>query len=124
MDRIDIRVTVDPVSRVELASNDLGESSEAIRGRVTVARNRAAERFKSKPWSLNSQIPARALRTDFSPERTGMNFLHDELDKELITARGLHKVIRLAWTLADLAERPRPTLEDVKVAYGLREGGD
>ena len=124
MDRIDIRVTVDPVSRVELASNDLGESSEAIRGRVTVARNRAAERFKSKPWSLNSQIPARALRTDFAPERTGMNFLHDELDKELITARGLHKVIRLAWTLADLAERLRPTLEDVKVAYGLREGGD
>jgi magnesium chelatase family protein len=52
-----------------------------------------------------------------------MNFLHDELDKELITARGLHKVIRLAWTLADLAERPIPNLEDVKRAYQLREGG-
>jgi magnesium chelatase family protein len=52
-----------------------------------------------------------------------MNFIHDELDKEMITARGLHKVIRLAWTLADLAEHRVPSLEDVKRAYQLR-GGD
>jgi magnesium chelatase family protein len=52
-----------------------------------------------------------------------MNFLHDELDKERITARGLHKVMRLSWTLADLSERELPNLEDVKSAYKLREGG-
>jgi magnesium chelatase family protein len=52
-----------------------------------------------------------------------MNFLHDQLDKELITARGLHKVMRLSWTLADLADHPIPTLQDVKGAYQLRNGG-
>ena len=52
-----------------------------------------------------------------------MNFLHDELDHERLTARGLHKVIRLGWTLADLAGRNQPTLTDVTNAYELREGG-
>lgn len=120
MDRIDIRVTVDPVGRVELDSKELGESSEEIRARVIAARNRAALRFADQPWKLNSEIPSRALRTEYRPERDAMNFLHDELDKELITARGLHKVIRLSWTLADLAGRDNPNLEDVKRAYTLR----
>ena len=124
MDRIDIRVTVDPVGRIELAAEDLGESSAVIRERVIAARLRAAQRFEKCEWKLNSQIPARSLRTDFSPERAGMNFLHDELDRELITARGLHKIIRLSWTLADLAGHEVPTLDDVKRAYQLREGGE
>jgi magnesium chelatase family protein len=51
-----------------------------------------------------------------------MNFLHDELDKEHITARGLHKIIRVSWTLADLAGHVLPTLEDVEKAHSLRGG--
>ena len=123
MDRIDIRVDVEPVGRVELSSHELGESSAEIRARVLSARERAARRFREEPWALNAHIPARALRQQYKPERAAMNFLHDELDKELITARGLHKVIRLAWTLADLAEHELPTLQDVKDAYQLRDGG-
>lgn len=123
MDRIDIRVTVDPVGRIELASQELGESSADIRARVVAARTRAAERFKDLPWKLNSEIPARALRTDFAPAREAMNFLHDELDQERISARGLHKVIRLAWTLADLAGKEQPGLREVQGAFQLRDGG-
>ena len=122
MDRIDIRVEVDPVGRTELASEELSEDSAAIRARVLQARERAGQRFKDESWSLNSEIPATALRVQYRPERAAMNFLHDELDKERITARGLHKVIRLSWTLADLSEREVPNLDDVKRAYLLREG--
>jgi magnesium chelatase family protein len=122
MDRIDLRVTVDPVGRIELSSIELGESSQAIRERVISARARAAERFKDEVWKLNAEIPSRALRSQYSPDRSAMNFLHDELDRERITARGLHKVIRVAWTLADLGGRERPSIEDVKSAYQLREG--
>jgi magnesium chelatase family protein len=122
MDRIDLRVTVDPVGRVELSSSELGESSLAMRERVISARARAAERFVDEPWNLNAEIPSRALRSQYSPDRSAMNFLHDELDRERITARGLHKVIRVAWTLADLGGRDRPSIEDVKSAYQLREG--
>jgi magnesium chelatase family protein len=123
MDRIDIRVEVDPVGRTELASEELSESSDSIRARVLRARQRAALRFSDESWSLNSEIPSTALRVQYRPERAAMNFLHDELDKERITARGLHKVKRLSWTLADLSERELPSLEDVKSAYKLREGG-
>lgn len=123
MDRIDIRVTVDPVSRVELASQELGESSADIRTRVIEARNRAAIRFKNEKWSLNAEIPARALRRDYAPARDAMNFLHDELDQERITARGLHKVIRVAWTLADLVGLKQPGLKEVQSAFQLRDGG-
>jgi magnesium chelatase family protein len=51
-----------------------------------------------------------------------MNFLHDELDRERLTARGLHKVIRTAWTLADLHRHAIATLADVQQAYALRDG--
>jgi magnesium chelatase family protein len=122
MDRIDLRVTVDPVGRVELSSHELGESSHQIRERVMHARAQAAIRFKDEPWKLNAEIPSRALRTTYAPDRKAMNFLHDELDKERITARGLHKVIRVAWTLADLGGRGEPNLDDVQSAYQLREG--
>jgi magnesium chelatase family protein len=123
MDRIDIRVTVDPVGRVELASQELGESSADIRSRVIAARNLAAIRFKDEKWRLNAEIPARALRRDYAPARDAMNFLHDELDQERITARGLHKVIRLSWTLADLAGGKQPGLMEVQSAFQLRDGG-
>jgi magnesium chelatase family protein len=122
LDRIDLRVHVDPVGRVDMARNDLGESSSVIRARVIAARAIAAERFKNLAWTLNSQIPTRALRTTFQLEKSAMNFLHDELDRERITARGLHKISRVAWTLADLTGHLRPTLEDVQKAYELREG--
>ena len=124
MDRIDMRVSVEPVGRVEMSATELGEPSAVIRKRVIEARAVAAQRFSDQPWSLNSQIPSRALRTTYKPERPAMNFLHDELDKERLTARGLHKVIRLAWTLADLAGHDTPTRDDVERAHLLREGAD
>lgn len=120
MDRIDLRVQVEPVGRIDMAKNELGESSKVIRARVIRAREISSERFAGMGWSLNSQIPARALRTIFQPEKSAMNFLHDELDKEAITARGLHKIIRTAWSFADLRENKVPTMEDVLAAHTMR----
>ena len=119
-----MRVQVEPVGRVEMAQNELGESSSSIRSRVIAARARSAARFAETTFMLNSEIPSRDLRTLFKPERDAMNFLHDELDKERLTARGLHKVIRLSWSLADLAGHATPNLDDVTKAYQLREGSD
>ena len=123
MDRIDMRITVEPVGRADISSVTLGESSAVIAERVRSARLIARDRFEGRGFELNSAIPARELRNDFKPDRHAMNFLHDELDHERLTARGLHKVIRLSWTLADLAGRNQPTLQDVTNAYELREGG-
>ena len=121
LDRIDLRVSVENVSRVELAESN-NESSLDIRNRVIAARAIAANRFKNESWRLNSEIPPRALRLQYQPDRQAMNFLHDELDKERITARGLHKIIRTSWTIADLKAIARPTLVEVTESYRLREG--
>lgn len=120
LDRIDIRVEIDPVTRTEFSADVLGESSKVIRERVISARERSTARFSSESWKLNSEIPAPALRNTYRPTKDAMSFLHDQLDREQITARGLHKTIRLAWTLADLASRDIPVLEDVQQAFQLR----
>lgn len=121
LDRIDLRVNVENVSRAELAESN-NESSESIRARVISARDKAKKRFAGETWKLNSEIPPRALRGKYQPDRKAMNFLHDELDKEKITARGLHKIIRTSWTIADLKGLERPTLTEVVESHRLREG--
>lgn len=122
MDRIDLRVEVEPLGRVQLMHNELGTSSAEIRQRVMKARSFASRRFVNESWTLNAQIPSRALRTVYQPEAKAMNFLHSELDKEHISARGLHKIMRTAWSIADLSQHAKPTLEDTQRAFALREG--
>ena len=122
LDRIDIRVYVEPPSRIEMASTELGESSESVRLRVMNARERSRLRNVEYGWHLNSQIPPSQLRKRFRAEKEGMNFLHIELDNERLSARGFHKVMRIAWSVADSNAHEIPTFEDVKEAYSLRMG--
>ena len=105
-----------------MASEELGESSATVRERVMRARQIASDRFKDFDWKLNSQIPPAQLRKRFAASREGMQFLNGELDKERISARGFHKVLRLAWSLADSAGNSIPNKDDVVSAYEFREG--
>ena len=122
MDRIDIRVYCEKPTRAEMASVEIGETSSEIKARVEQARDRAKQRFSQYGFSLNSQIPAKLLRTKFQPEPSGMSLLHDEVEKERVSARGFHKIQRLAWSVADLNQRVRPNRSDVMEAIALREG--
>ena len=122
LDRIDIRSFVEVPSRAEMASTEVGESSEEVRKRVLIAREIAQERFKFENWSLNSKIPANQLRYKYRATREGMTFLHAELDHERLSARGFHKVLRLAWSVADRHGVQIPGLSEVETAYRLREG--
>ncbi len=122
LDRIDIRTFVEVPKRTELASTEGGESSSDVRSRVIAARGAAAERFTRDLWSTNSQIPASQLRSRFRATKEGMAFLHTELDHERLSARGYHKVMRLAWTIADRNGVTTPGLDEVESAYHLRQG--
>jgi len=122
LDRIDIRAFVEAPTRAEMASEILGESSQVVRDRVVQAREIAAERFAGESWAINSKIPSSQLRGRFKAEREGMSFLHSELDAERLSARGFHKVLRVAWSIADSVGHSRPTRADVESAYMMREG--
>lgn len=120
LDRIDLRVSVEAPTRAELSDNSPRESSAAIRRRVIAARLRSEARFEGKKYRLNSQISAEDLRTTFRAESKGMQLLHRHLDEANLTARSFHKLLRLAWTIADLRELERPTLDEIEKAIVLR----
>lgn len=124
LDRIDIRLQVDPPTRVELASAELGESSVLVRERVSIAREIAANRFSKYPWKMNSEIPAKYLRSEFRAEKSAMALLHIQLEKENLSARGFYKVLRLAWSIADSRQHEIPSKEDVEKAISLRMGAE
>ena len=122
LDRMDIRMIVENPRRFDLAGDGLEESSETIRSRVMAARARSRERFAGSEIRLNSQIPADLLRSSFKAEPKAMNYLHALVDDEKITARGFHKILRVAWSIADLEGHQKPSLDHVERASLLRIG--
>ena len=109
-----------PVGRAELLSDRrFAESSAAVALRVADARRRAADRLKDTPWRLNAEIPGSELRRSFAPEPGALVPLERAMDLGEISARGVHRVIRVSWTLADLAGVARPTLAETNYALGL-----
>ncbi|MEU3276690.1 YifB family Mg chelatase-like AAA ATPase [Streptomyces antibioticus] len=123
LDRVDLRVEVDPVSRTELAHRSSGgESTAAVADRVRAARERAAVRLAGTPWRTNSEVPGRELRTRYHAAPGAMDDAERNLERGVLTARGLDRVLRVAWTVADLVGHDRPDAGDVALALQLRTG--
>jgi magnesium chelatase family protein len=120
LDRVDVKVQLLPVSRAELLCDlRLAESSATVAARVVQARERAARRLRGTRWRLNAEIPGGELRREFRPEPAALAPLERAMDLGQISARGADRIIRLSWTLADLAGVDRPRLGEVGYALGL-----
>jgi magnesium chelatase family protein len=120
LDRVDVKVEFMPVTRGELLSDaTFAESSATVAARVEVARSRAAARLRDTPWRLNAEVPGSELRRSYAPAPGALMPLERAMDLGQISARGVHRVIRVAWTLADLAGVPRPTAGQTSTALGL-----
>jgi magnesium chelatase family protein len=120
LDRMDLKIELEPVGRMELLSDrTLAESSRTVALRVIQARERAAHRLRGTPWIINAEIPGSELRRTWPPMPGSLSAVERSLERGLISARGVVKVVRVAWTLADLAGRPRPTRDDCDAALGL-----
>jgi magnesium chelatase family protein len=124
LDRIDLRIPIDPVSRADLMA-DAGpaESSAVVAGRVLQARSAARQRWAAAGWLTNAEVPGPVLRSrHWRPERSVLALLDEELERGGLSARGCDRVLRLAWTLADLAGRTAPGASEVAEAISLRTG--
>jgi magnesium chelatase family protein len=120
LDRVDVKVEFMPVSRRELLSDaTFAESSARVAERVEAARCRAAARLRDTPWRLNAEVPGSELRRSYAPAPGALAPLERAMDLGQISARGVHRVIRVAWTLADLAGVPRPSADQTSAALGL-----
>ncbi|MFJ7045939.1 YifB family Mg chelatase-like AAA ATPase [Streptomyces sp. NPDC101112] len=123
LDRVDLRVEIDRVTRSELTQRGArGESTATVAARVRAARERAALRLAGTPWRTNSEIPGRELRSRWHAAPGAMDEAERSLERGILTARGLDRVLRVAWTISDLVGHERPDAADVNLALQLRTG--
>ena len=122
LDRIDITVSMQAISRADVMADTFAEDSAVIAQRVAQARAAAARRFAGTPYLRNADVAPTDLVRLWPLTRDALAPLGAALDKGTLTARGYGRVQRLAWTLADLHGHAAPTPEDASVALSLRLG--
>ncbi|MCV6595564.1 MAG: YifB family Mg chelatase-like AAA ATPase, partial [Mangrovicoccus sp.] len=103
MDRFDLRIEVPPVGFQDLDLPPNGESSATIRARVIAAWERQAARYGDGPaLRQNADAGGKLLEEVAAPDAEAKALLHQAAERFGITARGFHRILRVARTIADL----------------------
>ncbi len=105
LDRFDIRITLPRVSAMDLALPPPGEGSAEVAERVRKAREIQKARYSGlglENVTTNAQAPSRVLEEVARPDSEGMKLLADAAETLGLSARGFHRILRTARTLADL----------------------
>ncbi len=104
LDRIDIHVEVPRVDYEKLTDDRRGEPSAHVRQRVMRARRVQRERFAALPFKTNAEIGPRHVREFCELEKAAQDLMRTAMDRMHLTARSFHRVLKLARTIADMAE--------------------
>lgn len=121
LDRIDIQIHLRPIPWEDLmgAGAGSGESSNAVQERVVEARRRQSARGPGTP---NSQLHPALLMDACLPTREALGLLERSVDHFRLSARGIHRILRVARTVADLDGSECVTDDHVALAVQLRTG--
>ncbi|WP_294568532.1 YifB family Mg chelatase-like AAA ATPase [uncultured Arthrobacter sp.] len=120
LDRVDLQLAVNRVALNDYVNGTAGESSSTVAARVHAARSAQAQRLSRWGCSTNSEIRGRILRDELRLPRGVTAALDQALERGLVSARGWDRVLKVAWTVSDLAGHVRPDPDDVSVALGFR----
>lgn len=121
MDRFDLRVEVPPVSFSDLDLPATGDSSAHIAARVAEARSAQAERYADTPGiHLNADIEGAVLDHVATPDEAGRQLLRKVAERFGLSARGYHRILRVARTIADLDGADAVTRPHVAEAVSFR----
>jgi magnesium chelatase family protein len=126
MDRFDLRVEVPPVGYADLDLPASGDTSATVAARVRTARQKQEARFEGAPGChVNADLEGRLLEEVASPDPEGRDFLTRVAERFALSARGYHRVMRVARTIADLDGEDRVRRPHVAeaVSYRLMIGG-
>ena len=120
LDRIDLHVEIPSLSYTQLASSSPGESSAAIRARVVAARARQRERFAGTDVRANARMSGRQARRWCALPGSGARLLDLAVTRLGLSARGHDRILKVARTIADLADIEAITAEHVAEAVQYR----
>ncbi len=119
LDRIDLLVNLDRDRNRGLEAAPL-MSSKAAREAVALARERQAARLRNDRLTVNAQMDVRELRKHARLDAKGEAMLHDARERGMLSARGQHRVLRVARTIADLSANARIRPTDLGAAIAMR----
>ena len=121
MDRFDLRVEVPPVSFTDLSLPSAGERSGTVADRVARARAVQEARFRDRPrLRSNADAAGEMLEEIATPDAEGHELLTRVADRFGLSARGYHRVLRVARTIADLAGEEQVRKPHVGEAVSFR----
>ena len=121
LDRIDLHVEVPLVEYKDLASKEVGESSEVIRDRVARCRAIQTERFKKdKDVHTNSAMTPRLIKKHCELDAEGAGYLEHAMGEMNFSARAHDRILKVARTIADMEGRDKISADNVLVAIGHR----
>jgi magnesium chelatase family protein len=116
MDRIDMQIQVAALTTEELLSTATGEASAVIAQRVASAR----ERQEMRQQKTNARLSVQEIDEWCRPEAAAESLLRTAIDRLKWSARAYHRVLRLARTIADLADNPTVSAAHVSEAIQYR----
>jgi len=102
LDRIDLQIEVPPVPYRDLARTAPGEASATVAARVAAAREIQARRLAGSGRRANAELLPREVRRCCAPDREGDRLLELAVGKLALSARAVHRVLKVARTIADL----------------------
>lgn len=121
LDRFDLRIEVPPVSIAELDTTPPGESSAIVAARVAAARSMQTDRYAdTAETGLNAQATGSTLERAAECDTESRQLLRDAAERLRLSARGYHRVLRVARTIADLEGTARLHRHHLAEALGYR----
>ena len=120
MDRFDLRIEMPPVTLQDLDMPATGEASATIAKRVEAGRAVQSARFEGTEMRVNSDLEGGALEQLAAPDTDGKDLLLKVADRFGLSARGYHRVLRVARTIADLDHSKDVRKPHVAEAVGFR----